>query len=108
MACPGFVKAGSSAVTITAAAFLPDKPDALVTKPNWLTIACIDCKSKPEFPSPEPARPTTIPYPTNGLSLTPLIEVKSLSLSACTFDTLKKAIQIKSVMDIICLTNFNI
>jgi hypothetical protein len=81
--CPGFAKAGSSAVIITAAEFFPFKEVVeFVVTPNWLIIACIDCKVKGELPSPVPGKPTTIPYPTSWFARTPAIEVKSFRRSA--------------------------
>ena len=82
---PGFAKAGSSAVTITGAVFLPFRSSAeLGVTPNWEIRERMDCNVSAELPSPVPGNPTTSPYPTSWFGRTPAIEVRSFSLSAST------------------------
>ena len=49
----------------------------------------MDCRVMPVFPSPVPARPTTTPYPTSWLLLTPARDVRSLIRSEKAADAQK-------------------
>ena len=51
--CPGLINGAKSAVTITAAALAPDKPEVSVDMPKRDSMACIDCKVIPKLACPE-------------------------------------------------------
>jgi len=76
------INGAKSAVTITAAALAPDKPEVSVDMPKRDSMACIDCKVIPKLASPVPDKPTTKPYPTNWLLRTPAKLAKSFIRSA--------------------------
>src|SRR5262245_21703357 len=81
---PGLANAGSSAVSITAATFLPLRSDGSIVMPSRLSILVSAPLTIGDFASsPVPSSPTTRPNPVRWLSRTPAIVVRSLIRSAC-------------------------